>query len=117
MGGGRASMDSRHSAHLALERLDAILASGGDVNAPGFGGETALHIVAQKLKMASTFDPETAHLAQVAWHHLVARGAESSAVDADGRTPLERLSRQQCRDLLSAKRKSYSSKRYDKLRV
>lgn len=103
------------SPHLALERLDAVLAAGTSVNAPGFGGETALHLVAHKLRTST--DRESQQLAQLAWHHLVARGAESSAVDVDGATPLDRLSREQCRGLLETKRKTYSAKRYERARL
>jgi len=101
--------------HLALERLDAVLAAGASVNAPGFSGETALHLVAHKMRTST--DRESQQLAQLAWHHLVERGAESLAVDVDGATPLDRLSRQQCRGLLETKRKTYSAKRYERARL
>lgn len=96
--------------------LDALLVAGADVNAPGFGGETALHVVADKMR-TSTFHGEGYRLASRAWHHLVSRGAESSVVDVDGATPLERLTRAQCRDLLSTRRSTYSAQRYERARM
>lgn len=101
---------------LNLEGLDDALAAGADINASGYQGETALHIVAKKLRF-STIDSEGRHLAQLAWHHLVARGAESSAFDIEGSAPLDKLSGQQCRDLLATKRRMYSARRYERTRL
>lgn len=103
-------------AHLSLEYLDDALATGADINASGYGGETALHVVARKLGV-STFNSESRQLAQLAWHHLVARGAESSAVDIEGTVPLDKLSGEQCRELLATKRKMYSARRYERARL
>merc|ERR1712100_197643 len=123
----------------SLGRLDMLLASGADVNAFGRGCEAALHIVARRLRglwevgcsggsprnvisrggdMTERARPlpdamsREYTLLQDVWHNLVTRGADASLPDGQGRTPIERLSRNQAGQLLSAKRKQYGAQRY-----
>jgi hypothetical protein len=120
----------------AVARLDMLVAAGADVNAFGRGCEAALHIVSRRLRglwetansvpceksekiglrasasrRPHASSQEEAFLQNV-WHNLVARGADASLLDGEGLTPIERLSRDQCRQLLSAKRNQYGSHLY-----
>jgi len=114
----------------AMERLDALLRAGADVNAVGRGCETALHVIAQQLrsvcedstgssrvKLQRSEQDEAEQKLCRAWHGLVARGADAGMLDGDGLTAVERLSINQCGDLLAAKRNAYGYKRYSRARL
>lgn len=101
-----------------MGRLDALLAARADINAIGCDGETALGVVARRLRelrgasgRCSRPQPCAAPPLQQLWHSLVARGADAGLADGHGATPLERLSPMQCRELLSAKRSLYATRR------
>merc|ERR1712226_1661338 len=98
-----------------LERLDALLAAGADVNAVGRGCETALHIIAEKLSVMDRSDKSAALVRRI-WHNLVARGADALLLDGFGRTALELLSREQVKELLLTKRNHYGMLMYTDVR-
>lgn len=105
------TLDPRRS----MGRLDAVLSAGADINAIGRGCETALHVVARCLQhYASVRGDNQAgeRLLQTTWHSLVARGADAGLVDGDGLTAVERLTKDQCVDLLASKRNTYGMRRY-----
>lgn len=112
----------------SMGRLDALLSAGADINAIGRGCETALHIVARCLQHYAGHTGVSASKTQresqaaeralrATWHSLVARGADAGLLDGDGLTAVERLTREQCRDLLSSKRNTYAMKRYTHARL
>jgi len=118
------AMEPRRS----MGRLDAVLSAGADINAIGRGCETALHIVARCLQhyagrtgISASKTQQESQAAERAlratWHSLVARGADAGLLDGDGLTAVERLTREQCRDLLCSKRNTYAMKRYTHARL
>jgi len=96
----------RRARRCGMEHLDVLLAAGAYINAVGKGCESALHILAERVQ-ASGEDKSQGLLG--AWHQLVARGADASVLDSDGRSPLERLSPGKCRAVLAAKRLHYGA--------
>lgn len=104
-----------------MERLDAMLAAGADINAVGKHCETALHVVAKQMRAAEdalrSGQAQRSPRCMVLWHDLVARGADAAILDSDNLTALERLSRRQCTDLLGAKRNCYGMKKYQRMRL
>eukprot|EP00930_Biecheleria_cincta_P029045 TRINITY_DN20205_c0_g1_i1.p1 TRINITY_DN20205_c0_g1~~TRINITY_DN20205_c0_g1_i1.p1 ORF type:complete len:311 (+),score=54.95 TRINITY_DN20205_c0_g1_i1:35-967(+) len=112
----------------SMSRLDAVLSAGADINAIGRGCETALHIVARCLQHFAGQTGNSVSKTQreglaaeralrATWHSLVARGADAGLLDGEGLTAVERLTREQCRDLLCSKRNTYAMRRYTHARL
>eukprot|EP00929_Paragymnodinium_shiwhaense_P061659 TRINITY_DN30820_c0_g1_i1.p1 TRINITY_DN30820_c0_g1~~TRINITY_DN30820_c0_g1_i1.p1 ORF type:complete len:350 (+),score=44.76 TRINITY_DN30820_c0_g1_i1:101-1150(+) len=97
----------------AVDRLDALLTAGASVNAVGRSSESALHIIARYLAGSASSHPQDADAAlQRLWHAVVVRGGDALQKDGCGRTPLEMLSREQCRRLVVSKRDGYGRQVY-----
>ena len=71
----------------ALERLEALLAAGADLEATNGAGQTALHVAVSKIFSWSQGDPANGSPVQMLVHHK----AKVNARDNQGRTPLHVL--------------------------
>jgi len=112
---GHATIRGQRAVQGSVARLDALLEAGASINAPGKLGETPLHIVARHLRgviiLTTTRAPSNQFMHYL-WHNLVQRGADSSLRDVQGVTPIELLTRDQYRELLSSKRAQYGMQKY-----